>query len=184
MSLLEIVIASAIMAATSITFFKYMASTKLNTQSTTYDYTAMNLARDTIEWGSAGSFSHPFQMIYYYPGSSACTLPNGCWGSSKSVGYGIKEWWYYNTSYANPFYTLGDVKAKSLVPPGAPESVKIYYTTYQNGSFDNAYQHYVKVSWQDIPTGPVRSRELSVISLSHVNDQLHLKLAGFTWKKE
>ncbi len=150
----------------------------------------MNLARDTIEWGSAGSFSHEFRMLYYYPPASGCTIPSwtypssGYNGSYAYVGYGFKEWGLFVPSNPDPFDALGDIKAKGLVPPGAPESVRIYYDAYPHPSFDNAYKHNVAVSWQDAPTGPVRKRELSVISLSHVNDQLHLKLAGFTWEKE
>ncbi|MDD4004846.1 MAG: hypothetical protein PHW69_06535 [Elusimicrobiaceae bacterium] len=193
LTLLEIVIASAIMAFSSVVFFKFMASSKRISQGTTYDYTAVNILRDLLEWGSSITFAHAFQQKYQYYGATNAegatyALWNVCSsrGTSNSTGYAKKIWTYFYGPNYGPFDMLGDIGplTKNLVPIAAPYSVKIYYETAPNPAFYNAFQQYVKIYWQDVPDGPVRSRELSLIALSHVNDQLHLELAEFDWEQE
>jgi len=189
MTLLELVIASVILAVTSVAFFSYILTTKKTVALSSYNYVAINLARDVLEWGASGNFSHDFRLKYYYPGAKGCTISihGDCRGAYTGVGYGLKEWAYFDPKsrgggWDTPFDTLGDIKAKGLVPPENPDSVVIYYETRSDPAFYGKFKHYVSVSWQDTPNGPVHKRDLATISLSHVNDQLHLKLADFTWK--
>ncbi len=163
MSLLEIVIACAIMASTSIIFFKYMANTKRIEQGSAYTYTAMNLARDIIEWGAASSFAHWNEINYY---------------SSNNTYYNTWSW-SGGTVATTQFSYIWSLR---LVPPAAPYSVKVNYKNYP--SIDGAYRQDVRMEWRDTENGPPRKLELSAISLSHVNDQLHLKVASFKWEKE
>jgi hypothetical protein len=150
----------------------------------------LNLAREVLEFGEAGVFAHTFAFKYYYPSPTGCTIPDtgcdngtGCRrGVEYSEGYKLKEWWYFCIDNADPFDYLEDIKAKGLVPKGAPDSVVIYYRVEQDSSFDNAYKETVEITWQDEVGGTTKKEVLSVIPIRQVNNQLQLATSEFWWE--
>ncbi|MBI3547989.1 MAG: hypothetical protein HY078_02945 [Elusimicrobia bacterium] len=152
-----------------------------------YQYVALNLARDIIEFGASANFGHRFKFRYYYPPATNCLICNdgsgcGAEGASGATGYQVKEWSCFGIGNPHPFRDLGDIKERNLVPKQSPYSVVILYETMQDPNFYNAYRHHVNISWEE--DGTRHSRDLSTISMSQVNDQLHLELSEFTWRQK
>jgi Tfp pilus assembly protein PilV len=154
-----------------------------------YRYTALNLAREVLEFGEASQFAHPFKMKYYYPPATVCTIPGGCdndaagcrKGLEPTEGYGLKEWYFFCSDNPHPFMSLGDIKEKKLVPKKAPDSVVIYYAVEVDGVF-GGYRETVEVTWQEDLGGETKKEVLSVIPIREVNDQLQLNTAEFWWE--
>ena len=193
LTIAEVLIATAIVATGAAAFSRYMIASKRAVNSSTYNYVAVNLARYVIEWGASNNFLHPFKQLYYYPPATTRTIhienadldsiPDVN-GINTSTGYALKEWSYFAIGNPNVFTALGDIKAKNLVPPEAPDSVIIGYDVTPDPKFDNAFRHNVTVSWKDTPDGPTHMRELTSIGLSQVNAELKLKVADFSWTEK
>jgi prepilin-type N-terminal cleavage/methylation domain-containing protein len=202
LTILEVLIASMIFAIVVSASVTTLVSIRSLSKEFEYRYTALNLAKEVLEFGESSVFGHPFKMKYYYPGATVCTLPSpGCdnipsnpcrKGLETSVGYGIKEWYFFCISNPTPFTYLGDIKAKNLVPKGAPDSVVIYYGAekYTAGDPTPFGKYYKKtfyletttVSWQEALGGPTKKETLSVLPIRQVNDVLHLGTAEFWWE--
>lgn len=169
-TLVEIVVAGLILsmavACMSISFISIGKLLKVSA----YQYVAMNLGRDVLEFGSAGDYRHPYWFRYYY----------------DPVGrkYRVRNHWNFNLGNPHPFDSsrMGDILAKGLVPKGEPEdkSVVIYHEASRDPSFYNAVRYDVSISWE--VEGTRTTRELGVISITHVNDVLTLNTAEFSWE--
>ena len=169
-TLVEIVVAGLILsmavACMSISFISIGKLLKVSA----YQYVATNLARDVLEFGAAGRFAHWFKFRYYY--------------NPTEGRYRLMWWQNFNPGNPHPFDSsrMGDILAKGLAPRDDPDdkSVVIYYEARQDPSFYNAYRHDVSISWE---VGERRTtRELGVISITHVNDVLTLNTAEFSWE--
>jgi hypothetical protein len=187
-SLVEIVVAGVIVAMVIAGVLACYVSIKQLSKELVYRYTALNLAREILEWGAAGTFIHGFGVKYYYPAATSNTIPVGlgCFSNGidrNLVGYGVKEWRCFRVgSSADPFIHLGNIKAKGLVPKGAPDSVEIHYYVRQDAGFYNAFRQTVEVRWKE-EVGQVEKKEvLSVIPIRTVNNQLTLTTAEFWWE--
>lgn len=202
-TILEILVASLILALiVGSTIISNLSIRRQMKYISGYRYTAMNLAREMMEFGEAGQLQHEFKMKYYYPSPSGCTIPGGCDSSTTdpgraglnyTSGYGLKEWYYFNTKYRHPFKLLGDIKTKGLVPQKFPDSVVIYYVVEKIpedlGTYNRQYfKQSVYVTWQEDQieqggkTVPVmKSVALTGIPITNVNDQLRLNTAEFKW---
>lgn len=147
-----------------------------------YRYVAINLARDILEFGASGNFSHPFKLRYNHAPARGCSIcpDDTATGHSPQRGYALKEWWFFAPSNPNPFTYMGDIKARGLVPRQAPDSVDIVYEVLPDPAFYDAYRERVSVSWEE--DGRKRTQEYSRVAMSHVNDQLQLQLREFSWQ--
>lgn len=189
-SLIEVLVASVILAMVVGGAAVTHVSIRQLSKEMVYRYTALNLAREVLEFGEAGTLAHEFRMKYYYPSPTGCTIPDtgcdngsGCRrGIEYTEGYKLKEWWYFCDTNPDPFDYLGDIKARGLVPKGTPHSVIIYYKVEQDTNFYNAYKQTVEISWQEEPEGKIKKEILSVIPVRQVNDQLRLTTAEFWWE--
>ncbi|MFA4991454.1 MAG: prepilin-type N-terminal cleavage/methylation domain-containing protein [Candidatus Omnitrophota bacterium] len=187
LTLIEIIIAVLILSYGMASSLKlYTALTEILSTSTYY-YTAVNLARDVLEFGEAASFSHDFKMWYKYPPGKK----DYGWGVIKTTGYALKEWQHYlpksldPQKYPEPFYLLGDIKKNGLVPSQYPNSVEIYYECKQEPLFRNkngspAFREDVTITWQS-RNGEIEKLEASVIPIVS-NNQLTLEIQDFWWK--
>lgn len=184
-SLLEVltacVILSLVVSATMVTYF----SLKQVSLSMGYYYTALNLAKEVLEFGEAGTFTNNFAMKYYYSPATANSIPDsfscGLEGISADTGYGVKEWRCFNLSWADPFDFLGDIDARGLTPKDAPHSVTIYYTVEQDPNFYNAYKETVEVIWQEEADGEPVKLSMCVIPSRQINSGLRLITQEFWW---
>jgi prepilin-type N-terminal cleavage/methylation domain-containing protein len=211
-SLLEVLIASVILvivvAGTAATY----VSLKKMTFEMSYRYTAMNLAKEMLEWGEAGQFNHAFSMKYYYPPPpDACSLSDGCtalYGSCYAgnpavashdccpptgtnsawvklgEGYRAKEWCMFCICNSDPFDPLGDIKSKGLVPKNAPDSVVIHYVAYKDTDLPAyaPWRQTVEITWQENPGGPRKKIAMSVLPIRALNDVLTLNTTEFWWE--
>lgn len=182
-SLIEVLVASLILAMVVGGAAATHVSIRQLSKETVYRYTALNLAREVLEFGEATrGFEHEFAFKYYYPTPTGCTIPDtGCSGIEHSQGYKLKEWWNFNRDNPDPFDYLGDIKAKVPVPKNAPNSVVIYYRVKQDANFYNAYTQTVEISWQEELGEPEKREILSTIPIRQVNNQLRLTTAEFWW---
>jgi len=193
--LAETVIAAAILATMVGAYMTFYASVKRNFVETEYDYVALNLCRNILEWGASADMVHGINQKYYYapatsrtvpdvmypPYGSCCAgWPNHC-GYFPYTGYGLKETACATADYG-PFGSLGDIKAKGLVPKGAPNSVVISILAMPDQNYYNAVNVVSSVQWQDTTDGPVKTFLMSTIPLSQHNDQLHLQISAFSWE--
>ncbi|MCX5708673.1 MAG: prepilin-type N-terminal cleavage/methylation domain-containing protein [Candidatus Omnitrophica bacterium] len=199
LTILEVLIASMIFVIVVSGAVTTLVSIRSLSREFEYRYTALNLARETLEFGEGHLFGHEFRMKYYYPGATVCTLPvsplptadnpgpcdpfTGCRaGLNNSVGYGLKESYYFCTNYLQAFTLLGDIKARGLVPKRAPDSVTIYHAAEKDPDFSNHYKETVEVTWQEDVGGETKKETISVIPLRQVNDVLQLNTAEFWWE--
>ena len=188
---MEVLIASMIFSLVVGAAVTTLVSIRSLSKEFEYRYTALNLARETLEFGEASRFGHQFKMKYYYPAATVCTIPGGCdndptspcgrEGLNATEGYGLKEWWTFCSHSLNPFMILGDIKAKKLVPVRAPDSVVIYYTAENNATV-RGYVETATITWQEDLGGAKKNEILSVIPIRQVNDQLQLNTAEFWWE--
>ena len=188
-SLIEVLVTAVILAIVVGGAVVAHLSIRQLSRETVYHYTALNLAKEVLEFGEAGSFGHQLGMKYCYSLQSyPCntitippTLNCGSEGSNGSSGYGLKEWKCWGGATPDPFSYLGDIEDKGLVPKGAPHSVVIYWWAEEDPNFYNAYQQTVEIIWQEEQTGLIKQEVLSVIPIRSVNDQLRLTTAEFWW---
>jgi prepilin-type N-terminal cleavage/methylation domain-containing protein len=176
LTLIEIVIAALILSlgmAASLRLF-YTLDEILVTSS--YFYTATNLARDVLEFGEGAQFTGWFKMWYKYPPGKK----DYGHGVNKTEGYGLKEWEHFAAQNPDPFDFLGDIEKKRLVPTEFPHSVEIYYEARQDTNFYNAFREDVNISWE-VRENEVENLELSVIPIV-TNNQLNLEIQDFWWE--
>jgi hypothetical protein len=197
LTILEVLIASMIFVIVVSASVTTLVSIRSLSREFEYRYTALNLAREVLEFGEARGFSHDFKLKYYYPPATVCTIPGGCdnyptqpcrEGLNASTGYGIKEWWFFCVTNPNPFLVIGDIKARGLVPKRAPDSVVIYYAvandTYEvfNSTDFKTFKETAIINWQEDQGGETRKETLSVIPIRSVNNVLQLNTAEFWWE--
>jgi hypothetical protein len=191
LTILEVLIASMIFVIVVSGAVTTLVSIRSLSKEFEYRYTALNLAREVLEFGEGHLFGHEFKMKYYYPAATVCTIgacdndptnPCGREGLNATVGYGLKEWWIFCSHALNPFTILGDIKAKGLVPKRAPDSVTIFLEAGKDGNFYNHYKETVEVTWQEDIGGETKKETVSVIPLRQVNDVLQLNTAEFWWE--
>ncbi|MBI3507673.1 MAG: hypothetical protein HY059_22795 [Proteobacteria bacterium] len=156
--LIEVLVASVLLAMAA----GYIASSILNSKrmfkTSTYQYVAVNLARDVLEFGISTNYYHDNSMDYRFNGS----------------GYSGNGW--------DSLMQLGDIKQRGLVPKGSPNSVVIQWSVRRNTLFYGHFLHHVNVSWEE--DGVKHSRDLATVPITLTNDQLHLELSQFTWKEK
>lgn len=198
-TLLEVLISAIILIIVVAGSLAVNISVRRLSKELDYHYTALNLAKDVLEFGEAGQFGHEWSFKYYYPAfNGACSIeafnhahcaavpcsPAGIGGTQSSEGYGVKEWWCFalGAGYPQPFTYIGDIKARGLVPPKAPDSVSIYTAAFINTDFYGAYEQKVTVEWKEEPNGPTKKESLAVIPIRQVNNQLRLVTADFWWE--
>ena len=200
LSLLEVLISAMILALVVSAVAAVHVSIRSLSKELEYRFVAISLAKEVLEWGEAGNFSHQTRMKYYYSGATKCTLPygpleggdnpgpcdniddSGRRGLNVTEGYGIKEWYIFNDTDPSPFTNLGDIGKKHLVPKRAPESVEIYYRVELVPGYPRKYyQETVEVSWQVDQGGRRHNQTLSVIPINGVNDQFRLETGKFSW---
>ncbi|MBI3507674.1 MAG: hypothetical protein HY059_22800 [Proteobacteria bacterium] len=171
--MIEVLIASVLLAMAA----GYIASSILNSKrmfkTSTYQYVAVNLAREVLEFGVSTSYYHDNGMEYrYVPGQGYRGIPGYYDGAGG--GHRWSGWW--NTM------DLGDIKQRGLVPKGAPDSVVIQWDVVRDPLFYNNFVHRVNITWEE--DGVKHSRDLATVPISLTNDQLHLELSQFTWKEK
>ncbi|PIV39094.1 MAG: hypothetical protein COS29_04530 [Candidatus Omnitrophica bacterium CG02_land_8_20_14_3_00__42_8] len=176
-TLIEIIIAVLILSIGMAASLKLFAALDEILTTSTYYYTATNLARDVLEFGEGAKFEHPFKMWYKYPAGTK----NYGWGINTSEGYALKEWWFFlPQSYIDPFEFIGDIEQKGLVPTEYPHSVEIYYEARRDSNFYNAFREDVAVTWK------VKGEEIEKIEASAIpivsNNQLQLEIQDFWWE--
>ena len=203
-SLLEILAASVILMVVLGAASVVQLSAKRVAGEVGYRYTALNLAREILEFGETGTFAHPFRLKYYYPAATVCTLRDDCYNpcgdppcggtNTRKVGYAVKEWSFFMPGRGvDPFDFLGDVLAKGLVPAKAPESVVIEYAAEPAPEFEpnpascdpncrQVYRQVVIVTWKEEPDGPDKQEVVANVPIRQVNDQLILLTGGFSWE--
>lgn len=207
-SLIEVLVAAIILALVAAGVAGVYASLQQLGARLTYRYTGLNLAKEVMEFGESGSFQHNLGMKYYYKKATSNTIENmgscegwGINGTNHTVGYKIKEWKCFILSLPDPFDNMGDIKARGLVPKGAPDSVNIYwkakaqknitpcpaggncnYSGMAVGGFD-PFKQTVEITWKETeePGEAETSEEIAVIPIRHVNTQLQLLTAEFWW---
>jgi prepilin-type N-terminal cleavage/methylation domain-containing protein len=194
-TLIEILVAGILLTVVTVAALAIHLYVRQINKEIGYRYTALNMAREVVEFGEAGKFNHAFSIKYYYPPAQECSLAEGCYAGradepvlcppgldTATVGYKAKEWYFFCIGREDPFDYLGDIKEKGLVPAGAPDSVEIYYKVEQDPAFDNAYKETVEIQWRDRDGGTARKETLSVIPITQVNNQLMLVTSEFWWE--
>jgi len=193
-SLLEVLIAG-LMLAFLVGYVSYsMMSAKRATKRSLYQYVAMNIARDLME-AAAANYSHRNAFRYRYPGSTENTIPAsfdcGVSGTHNTIGYAVKEWRCFaepnlQTQWS-PFFTLGDIQARGLVPSSNPQSVDIYYESGEDSDPDFSlssgapvFKQYLSISWEE--DGVKHFQEYAAVPSAQVNNVLNLQIRNFTWQ--
>ena len=168
LSLIEILVAAVtlgiIVTGVAITF----TSVKRLSYRFAYRYTALNLAKDVLEFGEATRFPSGFTLRYSY--------------SPATSDYRLTSYTNFNPSDEDPFDYMGDIKAKGLAPRGAPDSVVIFYEVASDPNFYGAHMHTVKITWRENPTDPEQKLVLGVLPIRANNDQLGLSVGEFWWE--
>jgi len=169
-SLIEVLVASVtlvlIVTGTAVSF----TSIKRLSHRVSYRYSALNLAKDILEFGeSAGTnITSPFTLRYEY--SSA-------WSDYRVVAAtGINP-----LTEDHPFNYLGDIKQKQMVPRGAPNSVRIFYNVTTEGLYYGELLHTVRIEWKEEPSEPMSNLSLAVVPITAHNNQIRLNVREFWW---
>jgi len=178
-TLLEVVIAFVILAlVVSGVAATLVSIKKLSKQEFGYRYTALNLAKEVLEFGEILKILSDFlpaEMKYYY--------------DNHAGQYRLMEWSGYDprpSGHPDPFDYLGDIgtkppNGKGLVPIGAPTSVRIYYKVENDTNFYDAQKENVEIIWREEEGGQEKKEILSVMPIRGVNDQLRLITSDFSW---
>jgi len=197
-TLVEVIVAMIIVAITVASFISINLGYKYNLTRLRYYFVAVNLAREVEEYFESIKLQQNWSMSYYYANSGTCYSGAGP-SASNCAGYALREasippatktWRDGITIYTarnrpdqTPFDVMGDIKAKNLVPKGAPNSVIINCTA----TFDATYGSYVvttKITWQDLtPQGQIQdyNETLSIIPLTPVNNQIMTEIGELSW---
>lgn len=200
-SLIEVLVASLILALVAAGVAGVYASLQQLGSRLTYRYTALNLAKDYLEFGEAGLFQHNFAMKHYYDPATSNTIESlgycegwGINGIDTTTGYKTKEW------KCGKLDILGDIEARGLVPKGAPHSVRTYWVIRiintvtpcpPGGDCDysgmaaggrNPMEERVEVTWREAVGEATTAEAIRVIPIRHVNSQLQLLTAEFWWE--
>ena len=180
MSLLEVLIASLILLIATTSMARFILAARQLHSTSMYDYTAINLARASLEVGETSYYSHTFLLTYQANAAGAYS------------------------GYAPWFVTLGNINdGRNMVPSGDPTSpdAKSVVITYDNefntqpgilmdptNSADlnlGGFHQTVTVNWTEGGTkdanGVAHQRLLAVIPFNQANNQWHLKVNRFGW---
>lgn len=203
LSLLEVMIAGIILVTVVSLFTVTYVSFSSKLPSYDYYYTAINLARDCVEFGESGRFLQPFRLVYSYDAGRSARSGRG----ARTPGYRLTEWSRnFDPAAPDPFDYIGDIgpaspggSGKGLVPRECPYSVKIIYEVipWQVPLTGRLYLNRARVDWlEKLPGCPEgtpcqegrrlvgkRDVELAVTPITHYNDQLHLITGKFWWEK-
>jgi len=197
-SLLEIIVAMVILGISVTGFIAVHLNYKYNLSKLNYYFVAVNLAREAGEYFESIRLTRNWSMSYYYANSGICYSGAGpsaytCSGYAlrqASIPPATETWASGGVQYTRrnrpnqtPFDVLGDIKAKNLVPKGAPNSVRIDCTATYNSTY-GSYVVTTKIIWQDLtPQGQLRdySETLSLIPLTPVNNQILSEMEPLSW---
>lgn len=193
LSMIELLVACVILIFVVSATVTSFVSMKQITRNLGYHYLAMNLAKEPLEFGEAGNYSHNYAFKYYYRPATTNTIPEnftcGVDGIESNItGYQVKEWRCFSMGNPHPFTYMGDIKARGLVPQRAPDSVEIYYYAHPAplpfawNRANPISEHVVELSWQDEEAGERRKETASVVPIKNVNDQLMLITSEFWWE--
>ena len=167
LTLIEIIVAMLILSFGIAASLKLFAVLDERMVTSSYFYTATNLARDVIEFGESVDFTNPFKMLYKH---------------APGEGYGVKEWEGFDpTDSINPFALMGEIQEKELVPTETPESVEISYEVKEDSDFHDAYRQDINVSW-NVKDGEQDEIKVAAIPIT-TNNQLKLEIQDFWWEK-
>ncbi|MDP8229804.1 MAG: PKD domain-containing protein [Candidatus Gorgyraea atricola] len=178
LTLIEIIVAMLILSFGIAASLKLFAVLDERMVTSSYFYTATNLARDVIEFGESVDFANPFKMLYKHaPGEKDYGS-----GVDTSEGYGLKEWENFDpASSIHPFALMGEIQEKELVPTETPESVEISYEVKEDTNFYKAYRQDINVSW-NVKDGEQDEIKVAAIPIT-TNNQLKLEIQDFWWEK-
>ncbi len=182
LTLIEIIIAALILSLGIAASLKLYGELDNILVTSSYFYTAANLARDVAEFGEGAKFIHPFKLWYFYPPGKIIHEPRkACPGIKTFEGYDLKEWWFFCPKYyRHPFQFLGDIEEKGLVPIDYPRSVRIYYEARKDPDFYNTFREDVVVTWKS-RGGETEKIEIGLIPIVS-NNQLQLEIQDFWWE--
>ena len=167
LTLIEIIVAMLILSFGIAASLKLFAVLDERMVTSSYFYTATNLARDVIEFGESVDFSKPFKMLYKH---------------APGEGYGVKEWKDFDPAGSiHPFALMGEIQEKELVPTETPESVEISYEVKEDSNFYDAYRQDINVSW-NVKDGEQDEIKVAAIPIT-TNNQLKLEIQDFWWEK-
>ena len=174
--LAEVIVATAILATAIGAYMSFYLSMKRQLKVSDFDYVALNLCREGIEWRESVNTDHWFTMRFYSKGGAYLVDWDepGDSGTDPMASQEVTDW-------GGPFAGIDFEQAK-LVPVSAPKSLEVYTTNMVYSG--NIYEVYISVKWRDTPDGPIRKRELSTLPMSQVNDQLQLRVSQFKWENK
>lgn len=171
LTLIEILVAAItlmlIVTSSTVTF----TTMRRLSRRSAYRYTALNLAKDVLEFGESAGFTRfpdGFTLRYEY---------STFWSDYRVTSYTNIDPW----SDSHPFTYMGDIKTKGLVPKEAPNSVLISYNVTPDYNFYGELVHTVKITWRETPSDPEQKLVLGVLPIRRVNDQFRLVVEQFWW---
>ena len=159
--LAEVIVATAILATAVGAYMAFYLTTRRNLRVSDYNYVAINLLREQMEWRCANNAVHHFSGVYAYTGSG--------YAETRS-----------EMGNPGPFGNM-DIKSMGLVPAAAPNSVVM---TYENTPSDLGFDFQASISWQDTTDGPRKYYYLGTAPMAAANDQLQLREGDFTWENK
>jgi len=169
-TLFEILVASVmlvlIVGGTSVS----IASMKRLSAKISYRFSALDLARDVMEFGEDIPVTHGYSLKYAYDPSYS--------------QYRVTESTNYNPATdESPFASgrMGDIKSKGYVPRNDPEGVEITYKVVSEPAYYYQYVQTVKVSWREAPSEPRQQLVLGGMAIVPLNNQLGLDIREQTW---
>ncbi len=167
LTLIEILVASVtlilVVTSSAVTF----STVRKLSRRFYFRYTAINLAKDVLEFGEAAILTNALTMRYEY--------------SPSSSGYRVTSCTGIDLSGPDPFDYIGDIKARGLIPADAPDSVVISYNATNEAAFYGALVQTVRVAWKEDASDPEQKVLLGVLPIRQVNDQLQLRVGEFLW---
>ena len=175
LTLFEVMIAAMILVVAVGFFVVTYIGFESRLASYRYHYTAVNLLRDCLEFGESARFAHWFWLKYNYQPSED--------------RYKLTQWEYFAPGNADPFDYMGDIKSKGMVPLDYPDDVTITYEARMHNFPDTGDMYLSKatISWKENLPGrsqaTYREEELSVVPITHYNDQFSLSTGRFWWER-
>ena len=170
LTLIEILVAAITLATVVTGSAVTFSSVKRLSHRFAYRYTALNLAKDVLEFGEAARFTTGRTMRYEYSSGY------GQYRVTSATGFDPST-----EPHPFTFNCMGDIKAKGLVPSGAPESVVITYDVVNSPSYYGALMHTVKITWKEDPDDPEQKLVLGVLPITQVNNQIDMEIGELLW---
>lgn len=168
-SLLEVMIAGMLLLVAVGFFVVSYVSFESRLATYRYIYTALNLGRDCLEYVESVRYTHPMSVITYkYNRGRNGYLP-----------------------LTGPFASMGDIKAKGMVPRDHPDSVVIKFDWGFNAQnfpiTGKLTKPTVEVKWKENLPGRTQAVErkvmLSGVPITWYNDQIDFNIGKFWWEE-